>query len=151
MTDLLEVRKQDTTAPRLVTSEQHDERHSSIPRSVSCAPRASTDPGTPQHVGACSTNLLTPLQLDTLRSAIPTLVSPLIKPQTSKGQMFAQVKKSAVITTSQLAAFRDDWNSEQTQQILATAQESEQKDPDLSKVEEVARFGWNDDYEKENS
>ena len=65
--------------------------------------------------------------------------------------MFAQVKKSAVITTSQLAAFRDDWNSEQTQQILATAQESEQKDPDLSKAEEVARFGWNDDYEKENS
>lgn len=98
-----------------------------------------------------STNLLTSLQLDTLRSTVPTLVSPLIKPQTSKAQMFAEVKKSAVTTTSQLSAFRDDWNSEQTQQILTKAQESEQKDPDLSKAEEVARFGWNEDYEKENS
>jgi hypothetical protein len=65
--------------------------------------------------------------------------------------MFAQVKKSAVTTTSQLAAFREDWNSEQTQQILAKAQESEQKDPDLSKAEDVARFGWIKDYEKEDS
>lgn len=97
------------------------------------------------------TTLLTSLQLDTLRSTVPTLVSPLIKPQTSKAQMFAEVKKSAVTTTSQLSAFRDDWNSEQTQQILTKAQESEQKDPDLSKAEEVARFGWNEDYEKENS
>jgi hypothetical protein len=65
--------------------------------------------------------------------------------------MFAQVKKSAVTTTSQLTAFRDDWNSEQTQQILTKAQESEQKDTDLSKAEEVSRFGWSDDYEKKNS
>jgi hypothetical protein len=65
--------------------------------------------------------------------------------------MFAQVKKSAVTTTSQLAAFREDWNSEQTQQILAKALESEQKDPDLSKSGEVARFGWNEDLERQHS
>jgi len=65
--------------------------------------------------------------------------------------MFAKVKKSAITTTSQLSAFRDDWNSEQTQQILTKAQESERKDPDLSKAEEVARFGWVDEFVKENS
>lgn len=65
--------------------------------------------------------------------------------------MFAQVKKSAVTATSQLAAFREDWNSEQTQQILAKAQESVQNDPDLGKCKEVARFGWNEDRGKENS
>ena len=95
--------------------------------------------------------LLIPLQLDTLRSTVPTLVSPLTQPQTSKAQMFAKVKKSAVTTTSQLSAFRDNWNSEQTQQILTKAHESQQKDPDLSKAEEIARFGWNDEPEKENS
>lgn len=95
--------------------------------------------------------LLISLQLDTLRSTVPTLVSPLTQPQTSKAQMFAKVKKSAVTTTSQLSAFRDNWNSEQTQQILTKAHESEQKDPDLSKAEEIARFGWNDESEKENS
>jgi hypothetical protein len=56
--------------------------------------------------------------------------------------MFAEVKKTAVTSTSQLTAFRDDWNSEQTQQILTKAQESEQKDQDLSKAQEVAPFGW---------
>lgn len=95
--------------------------------------------------------LLTSLQLDTLRSTVPTLVSPLTQPQASKAQMFAKVKKSAITTTSQLSAFRDNWNSEPTQQILTKAQESERKDPDLSKAEEVARFGWIDESEKENS
>ena len=56
--------------------------------------------------------------------------------------MFAEVKKTAVTSTSQLTAFRDDWNSEQTQQIFAKAQESEQEDQDLSKAQEIAAFGW---------
>lgn len=63
--------------------------------------------------------------------------------------MFAEVKKSAVTSTSQLAAFRDNWNSEQTQQIFTKAQESQQKDPDLGKSQEVARFGWADREESE--
>jgi hypothetical protein len=97
-----------------------------------------------------STYSLTILQLDSLRSTVPTLVSPLIRPQTSKAQMFAEVKNSAVTTASQLTAFRNDWNSEQTQQIFSKAQESAQKDPDLSKAEEVARFGWAERVEKES-
>jgi hypothetical protein len=89
-----------------------------------------------------SSNPLTTIQLDALRATIPNLVSPLIKPQSSKAHMFAEVKKTAVTSTSQLTAFRDDWNSEQTQQIFTKAQASEQKDRDLSKAQEVAAFGW---------
>ena len=95
-------------------------------------------------------NALTIRQLDTLRSTVPSLVSPLIKPQSSKAQMFAEVKKSAVTTTSQLAAFRNDCNSVQTQQMFTKAQESEQRDPDLSKSEEIPRFGWSEKGLKEN-
>jgi hypothetical protein len=64
--------------------------------------------------------------------------------------MFAEVKKSAVTTTGQLTAFRNDWNSEQTQQVFTKAQESEQKDPDLSKAKEVPRFGWSERAKKES-
>jgi hypothetical protein len=64
--------------------------------------------------------------------------------------MFAEVKKSAVTTTGQLTAFRNDWNSEQTQQIFTQAQESEQRDSDLSKAKEVARYGWSERAKKES-
>jgi hypothetical protein len=64
--------------------------------------------------------------------------------------MFAEVKKTAVTSTSQLTAFRDDWNSEQTQQIFTKAQESERKDQDLSKAQEVAAFGWAQKTETES-
>ena len=64
--------------------------------------------------------------------------------------MFAEVKKSAVTTTGQLEAFRNDWNSEQTQKMFTKAQESEQRDPDLSKAEETSRFGWSEKGLKEN-
>jgi hypothetical protein len=85
-----------------------------------------------------------------LRATIPNLVSPLIKPQTNKAQMFAEVKKTAVTSTSQLTAFRDGWNSEQTQQILTKAQASAQKDQNLSKAQEVAAFGWAERTETES-
>ncbi|KAL1589110.1 hypothetical protein WHR41_01959 [Cladosporium halotolerans] len=90
-------------------------------------------------------------QLDALRSTLPNLVSPLIKPQTSKAQLFADIKKSATTSTNQLASFRNDWNSEQTQQLLSKSRESEQKDPDMSKGQEVAAFGWSEKEEKQSS
>jgi hypothetical protein len=64
--------------------------------------------------------------------------------------MFAEVKKSAVTTSGQLTAFRNDWNSEQTQQIFTKAQESEQRDSDLSKAKETPRFGWSERAKKES-
>ena len=81
-------------------------------------------------------------KLDSLRSTLPNLVSPLIKPQTSKAQLFADIKAAATASTGQLSTFRNDWNSEKTQQMITKARESEKKDPDLSKGQGVANFGW---------
>jgi hypothetical protein len=129
------------------TNTDHHGRHSPISRRLSRPPGEAPNTGSPP---SYTHRLYQPqqptdvsyIQLDALRSTIPNLVSPLIKPQTSKAHMFAEVKKTAVTSTSQLTAFRDDWNSEQTQQIFTKAQESERKDRDLSKAQEVAAFGW---------
>ncbi|KAM0720789.1 hypothetical protein Q7P37_003074 [Cladosporium fusiforme] len=88
-------------------------------------------------------------QLDTLRSTVPNLVAPLIKAQNSNAQMFAEIKKSTTTSTTQLTSFRENWTSEQTQQLLAKAHESEQKDRDLSKGQEVPAFGWTENVEKQ--
>lgn len=69
-------------------------------------------------------------------------MSPLIKAHTSKAELFAEIKSTATESTGQLATFRNDWNSEKTEQIISKARESERKDPDLSKGQEVANFGW---------
>lgn len=63
--------------------------------------------------------------------------------------MFAEIKKSATTSTTQLASFRGNWSSEQTQQMLAKAHESEQKDRDLSRGQEVQAFGWTENSEKQ--
>ncbi|TKA26141.1 hypothetical protein B0A50_04638 [Salinomyces thailandicus] len=81
-------------------------------------------------------------QLDTLRSAIPSHVTPLLRPGTSKSQMFAEVKKAALQSRAAMKAFRDDWSSEQTQQLLARSRESLQRDGDCGRAGEVARYGW---------
>ncbi|KAK4547796.1 hypothetical protein LTR36_000754 [Oleoguttula mirabilis] len=81
-------------------------------------------------------------QLDGLRSSIPSLVTPLLRPNASKAHMFAEVAKSAVQSTDDLKAFRDNWTSGQTQQILARSKESLDGDGDLSKADGVARYGW---------
>lgn len=81
-------------------------------------------------------------QLDGLRSTIPSLVAPLVRPNAGKAQMFAEVKKSALQSTGDLKAFQESWASEQTQQLLARSKESLQKDHDLRKANDVARYGW---------
>ncbi|KAK5128412.1 hypothetical protein LTR85_003080 [Meristemomyces frigidus] len=81
-------------------------------------------------------------QLDGLRSSIPSLVAPLLRPNASKEHMFAEIKKSALQSTNGLKAFRDDWTSEQTQQLLARSKESLERDGDLSRADGVARYGW---------
>lgn len=56
--------------------------------------------------------------------------------------MFAEIKKAAMQSTDGLKTFREDWTSEQTQQLLARSKESLEKDGDLSKANGVARYGW---------
>ena len=77
-----------------------------------------------------------------MRATIPSLVAPLLNPDASRPRMFAEIKKSAVQTTDDLRSFRESWTSAQTQQSLVRSKESWEKDGDLRKAEEVARYGW---------
>lgn len=83
-------------------------------------------------------------QLDALRSAIPTVIAPLMQTNATKPQLFAAVKSAATTSTNELKDFRDNWTSEQTQALLATSTESKQKDGDLSKASTVPRYGWSE-------
>lgn len=83
-------------------------------------------------------------QLAALRSAIPSVVAPMMQANTSKSQLFADIKTAAVTSTTELKDFRDNWTSEQTQSLLAKSNESKQKDGDLSKAASVPRYGWCD-------
>ena len=82
------------------------------------------------------------MQIDSLRSTIPSLVAPLVRAATSKAQLFADVRKSALQTTDNLNTFRDQWTSEQTHELFARSRQSVEKDGDLSKGEDVAKYGW---------
>lgn len=86
--------------------------------------------------------VLTLCQLDGLRTTMPSLVAPLIRPNESKAQMYAEIKKAAVQSTDGLKTFRTDWTSEETQQLLERSKESLRKDGDLSKANDVAHYGW---------
>ncbi|RMY64568.1 hypothetical protein D0863_09734 [Hortaea werneckii] len=86
--------------------------------------------------------ILTTAQLDSLRSAIPSQVAPLLRTGTPRHQMHQESYKAAMKSTEDLKDFKTDWNSEQTQQTFARARESVQKDGDLSKANEVAKYGW---------
>lgn len=70
------------------------------------------------------------------------LVAPLVQLATSKAQMFVEVRKAALHATESISAFRDDWSSEQTQQLFAKSKQSYEENGDLSKAGEVARYGW---------
>lgn len=56
--------------------------------------------------------------------------------------MFANVRQAAVQSTDDLKAFREQWTSQQTQQVLARIRESAEKDGDLTKANDVAKYGW---------
>jgi len=60
-------------------------------------------------------------------------------PPASNAQMFAEIRKVAVSSTTELKQLRDDWTSEQTRDLFARARESEARDGDLSKGRTVTR------------
>ena len=82
------------------------------------------------------------MQLQGLRATLPSLVDPLLRRDDSKARMFANAKKSAVKSRSNLNAFRTAWTSQQMQEILLRSKESYEKDRDLGKAKEVAKDGW---------
>ena len=59
--------------------------------------------------------------------------------------MFAEVRKSAAQSTADVKAFREQWTSEQTQQLFARSRQSAEKDADLTKSLDVAKWGWASD------
>ncbi|KAF2167697.1 hypothetical protein M409DRAFT_21850 [Zasmidium cellare ATCC 36951] len=83
-------------------------------------------------------------QLDALRAAIPSIVAPLKYKSATKPRLFADIKDAAVTASTDLKDFRENWTSEQTQSLLARADESKQKDGDFSKAVTVPRYGWID-------
>ncbi|TKA66245.1 hypothetical protein B0A55_09598 [Friedmanniomyces simplex] len=81
-------------------------------------------------------------KLDALRATLPSLVAPLLQPDATRPQMFASVVKAAAGSTNDLKTLRGEWTAERTQQVLLHSKESLLKDGDLSKANEVARYGW---------
>lgn len=55
---------------------------------------------------------------------------------------YAQIKAAALQSTSDMQAFRDNWKSEVTQDILKRGRESLKADADLNKASHVSRWGW---------
>jgi hypothetical protein len=64
------------------------------------------------------------------------------QPTGGRAEMFAEVRKSALRSTEELKTFREQWNSEQTQQLFARSTQSLEKDGDLTKSLDVAKWGW---------
>ncbi|KAF2718804.1 hypothetical protein K431DRAFT_203480, partial [Polychaeton citri CBS 116435] len=81
-------------------------------------------------------------KIDHLRGTLLSLVAPLIQPQQSRVHMFAEIKKAAIASTTDLKTFSDSWHSEQTQQLFTRAKESVGKDGDLSRAADVPVYGW---------
>ncbi|GAB7350596.1 hypothetical protein MBLNU459_g1165t1 [Dothideomycetes sp. NU459] len=85
-------------------------------------------------------------QLMALRTTIPSLYGPLIRPNTTKSEAFGVLKKAAVAAVADVKDFRSQWQSQQTQQILARAKESDARDHDLSAGQDIPIYGWTDGY-----
>ncbi|KAK5169381.1 uncharacterized protein LTR77_005356 [Saxophila tyrrhenica] len=62
-------------------------------------------------------------RIDSLRTTIPSLVSPLAQSATSRAEMFGRVRKAAVQSAGDLKAFREEWGSERTRGLLARGRE----------------------------
>jgi hypothetical protein len=56
--------------------------------------------------------------------------------------MFADVRDAAIHSSKDLKLFRDNWDSEQTREVLARAKASNERDGDLSRAREVKGYGW---------
>lgn len=81
-----------------------------------------------------------------LRATIPSLISPLARPNTTKAEAFGSLKKAAVAAVTDVKAFRSQWSSQATQEILAKAKGSESHDHDLSAGKDIPVYGWTDGY-----
>ncbi|GAB7346242.1 hypothetical protein MBLNU457_4971t2 [Dothideomycetes sp. NU457] len=81
-------------------------------------------------------------QLHTLRTAIPSMVNPLLAHQDGRSDTFVQFRKAAVAASTDFNEFRERWQSDDVQAILAKSSESLDRDEDLSAARELEMNGW---------
>lgn len=84
------------------------------------------------------------IQIDDLRSTIPSLVRATSKKTTSRSAYFANFQSATLGSQLQLSEFRRDWLSEGTQEILDKAEKRRDVDGDMRKSLDVPKYGWID-------
>jgi len=88
------------------------------------------------------TKLTIRTQLTALRTTIPSIVSPLTRPATSKPAAFAGLKKAAIGAVTGVRDLRTEWESNGVQGLLKRSQTSYEKDGNLGPAAEVPAWGW---------
>jgi hypothetical protein len=83
-----------------------------------------------------------PTQLTALRTTIPSIVSPLTRPSTTKPAAFAGLKKAAVGAVTGVQDLRREWESDGVQDLLKRSKTSYEKNGDLGPAAEVPAWGW---------
>lgn len=83
-----------------------------------------------------------------LRSTIPSLVTPLLKRDVTREEIFIALRKAAVKATDDVKSFREQWEGERMKGVLKRAGDSREKDGDLSAQKEVKRWGWAEEEER---
>jgi hypothetical protein len=87
--------------------------------------------------------------LTALRTTIPSIISPLIRPATTKPAAFAGLKKAAIGAVTGVQDLRREWESDGVQNLLKRSQASYEKDGDLKLAAEVPAWGWVKEEEKQ--
>lgn len=77
-----------------------------------------------------------------MRTTIPSIVSPLTRPATSKPAAFAGLKKAAIGAVTGVRDLRTEWESNGVQELLKRSQSSYEKDGNLGPAAEVPAWGW---------
>jgi hypothetical protein len=80
--------------------------------------------------------------LTALRTTIPSIISPLTRPATTKPAAFAGLKKAAIGAVTGVQDLRREWESDGVQDLLKRSQASYEKDGDLKLAAEVQAWGW---------
>jgi hypothetical protein len=112
-------------------------------RSSSCTTRGPDRQGNLSlHPLITNTTLTLQTQLTALRTTIPSIISPLTRPATTKPAAFAGLKKAAIGAVTGVQDLRREWESDGVQDLLKTSQASYEKNGDLKLAAEVPAWGW---------
>ncbi|KAI4739992.1 hypothetical protein E4T50_09550 [Aureobasidium sp. EXF-12298] len=89
-------------------------------------------------------------KLTALRTTIPSIISPLTRPATSKPAAFAGLKKAAIGAVTGVQDLRREWESDGVQELLKKSKTSYEKDGDLKAAAEVPAWGWTKEEDKKD-